>query len=197
MTQNQGSISIGSSLLEQARENDSKSIETMFRQFLPYDEQIHYVQYLGLKGIWGIGTHEFVCLTEKRVADVTVGRFGEVIYQDGYLECINSTVIYQPSKLGLYLAIASYITIFVFPSLPIIITLPLMIIPIIIINSLLAPLIFQLYYRFVKCGVVLMVKEGIPIYMFASRKYISRVNALCRQLTIVREDRIKAIKKMH
>jgi hypothetical protein len=197
MTQNQGSISIGSSLLARAIENDSKSIETMCRQFLPDDEKIHYIQYLGLKGIWGIGTHEFVCLTDRRVADITVGRFGEVIYQDGYLECINSTVIHQPSKLGLYLAIASYITVCVIFYLPIIVTFPLAIFPIAIIQLFFVFLVFQLYYRFVKCGVVLMIKEGIPVYMFANRKYISRVNTLCRQLTIAREDRIKAIKKMH
>ncbi len=182
MTQNQGSISIESSLLEQARENDPKSIETMFRQFLPYDEKIHYIQYLGLKGLWGIGTHEFVCLTEKRAADITVSRFGEVTYQDGYLECINSTVIYQPSKLKLYLTVGVYC----------LYSAPFFFIPL-----LFLPFVFQAYYRLVKCGAVLMVKEGIPIYMFANRKYINRVNALCRQLTTVREDRVKAIKKMH
>jgi hypothetical protein len=182
MTQNQGSISIGSSILEQARENDAKSIETMFRQFLPNDEKIHYVQYLGLKGLWGIGTHEFVCLTEKRAADITVSLFGEVTYQDGYLECINSTFIYQPSKLKLYMIVGTYCLYSAFA---------------LFIPLVLLPFIFQAYYRFVKCGAVLMVQEGIPIYMFANRKYISRVNALCRQLTIVREDRMKLIKKMH
>jgi hypothetical protein len=191
MTQKQGSISIGTSLLERARENDSDAIETMFRQFLPDDEKIHYIQYLG------IGTHEFVCLTDRRVADITVARFGEVNYQDGYLECINSTIIHQPSKLKLYLAVASYIITFGLPSLPLVITFFPMIILVIIINLLLLPLIFQAYYRLVKCGAVLMVKEGIPIYMFANRKYITRINSLCRQLTIVREDRINLIKKMH
>jgi hypothetical protein len=182
MIQNQGSISIGSSVLERARENDTEAIEIMFRQFLPDDEKIHYLQYLGLKGLWGIGTHEFVCLTERRVADITVGRFGEINYQDGYLECINSTVIHQPSKLMLYLMVGFYC----------LYSLALVGIPL-----LFLPFVFQAYYRFVKCGVVLMVKEGIPIYMFASRKYINRVNTLCRQITIVREDRIKEIKKMH
>jgi hypothetical protein len=182
MTQNQGSISIGSSLLEQARENDPKSIETIFRQFIPYDEKIQYIQYLGLKGLWGIGTHEFVCLTDRRAADITVSRFGEVTYQDGYLECINSTIIYQPSKINLYLTVGFYCVLSSFAFF-----IPLLFIP----------FVFQAYYRLVKCGALLVVKEGIPIYMFANRKYIGRVNALCRQLTIAREDRIKAIKKMH
>ena len=59
MIPSQGSLTIGSSLLDQAKENDSNAIEIMFRQFLPEDEKIYYVQYLGLKGLWGIGTHEF------------------------------------------------------------------------------------------------------------------------------------------
>lgn len=197
MTQNQGSISIESSLLEKARENDPKSIETMFRQFIPHDERIHYIQYLGLKGLWGVGTHEFACLTDRRIADITVGRFGEVSYQDGYLECINSTVIYQPSKIKLYLTIASYNAIPLIFLLSNFVLFLLLIIPFAIINLLLLPFVVQAYYRLVKCGAVLMVKEGIPIYMFANRKYISRINALRRQLTIVREDRIKLIKKMH
>ncbi len=181
MTQNQGSISIESSLLAKAKENDAKSIETMFRQFLPDNEKIHYIQYLGLKGLWGIGTYEFVCLTDRRAADITVSRLGEVTYQDGYLEFINSTHIYQPSKLNLYFTVGFYC---LWSSFAFFIPL------------LFLPFVFQSYYRFVKCGAVLMVQEGIPIYMFANRKYISRVNALCRQLTLVREDRMKAIKRM-
>jgi hypothetical protein len=182
MTQNQGSFTIGSSLLEKAKGNDTEAIELMFRQFFPDDEKIHYVQYLGLKGLWGIGTHEFVCLTDRRVADLTLGLSGQVSYQDGYLECINSTLIYQPSKLGLYLIVGVYCLYSLF-----LLGIPL----------LFLPFIFQAYYSFVKCGIVLMIKEGIPIYMFANRKYLSRVNTLCRQLTLIREDRVKFLKKMH
>jgi hypothetical protein len=186
MIQNQGSFTIGSSLLERARENDSEAIELMFRQFLPDDEKIHYIQYFGLKGLWGIGTHEFACLTDRRVADITLGLFGQVSYQDGYLECINSTLMHQPSKLGLYLNVGIY-SLFSLLSVGFLYGIPL----------LLLPFAFQAYYSLVKCGIVLMVKEGIPIYLFANRKYLSRANTLCRQLTIVREDRIKFIKKMH
>ncbi len=198
MVQSQGSIAIGSSLLSQAKENDSNAIEVMFRQFIPEDERIHYVQYLGLKGLWGIGTHEFACLTDRRVADITVKYFGEVNYQDGYLECVTSSIIHQPSKIKLYLFIGFYgFTLFIlflgpfiaffFPAL--FLFLIVLLVPL--------PFIVQAYYSFAKCGAVLAVADGIPIYMFSSRKYLSRVNSLCRQVTMAREDRIKFTKKLH
>jgi hypothetical protein len=154
----------------------------MFKQFVPEDENIYYIQYLGLQGLWGIGTRSFACLTERRVADITVGRFGEVTYQDGYLEAINSSIVYQPSKLSLYLLIGSSV-IFAIPTFGI--------------TLLLLPFIVQGYYRLVKCGIVFAVKEGVPVYMFSNRKYLGRANALCRNLAIARETRIKTIKKMH
>jgi hypothetical protein len=83
------------------------------------------------------------------------------------------------------------------PTLPVIFVFPPAIVVILIFNLILLPFIFQAYYRFVKFGIVLMIKEGVPVYMFANRKYINRVNALCRQLTIARENRVREIKKMH
>ncbi|GAB1539876.1 hypothetical protein NUACC21_25440 [Scytonema sp. NUACC21] len=61
----------------------------MFKQFIPDDEQVYFARYLGIQGLWGIGTRQFACVTDRRVADITVGRFGEVTYQDGYLVAYN------------------------------------------------------------------------------------------------------------
>jgi len=176
-----GEIKIEPSILSRAIENDKEALLMMFRQFIPEDEDIYYVQYLGLQGLWGIGTRSFACLTERRVADITVARFGEVTYQDGYLEAVNSSIVYQPSKLGLYLWIgfSIFLAIFTFG-----------------ITLLLLPFIVQGYYRLVKCGIVFVIKEGVPVYMFTNRKYLRRANFLCRSITILRENRINAIKNM-
>ncbi|MGD1716566.1 hypothetical protein [Dapis sp. BLCC M172] len=177
----EGDIKIAPSILSAATKNNQKALLIMFKQFIAEDEEIYYVQYLGRQGIWGVGNHSFACLSECRVADITVGRFGEVTYQDGYLESINSSIIYQPSKLGLYFAIGFSI---------------ILAVPTIGISLLFIPFIVQGYYRLVKCGIVLWVKEGAPIYMFTNHKYLKRSNLLCRSLTILRENRLRAIKDM-
>ncbi|NEP10978.1 MAG: hypothetical protein F6K14_12340 [Symploca sp. SIO2C1] len=176
-----GEIKIAPSILSRAIKNNQEAILMMFKQFIPEDEEVYYIQYLGLQGIWGIGTRSFACLTERRVADITVGRFGEVTYQDGYLEAINSSMIHQPSKLGLYICIGLSIVVSFF-------TFGL--------TLLLLPFIVQAYYRLVKCGIVFVIKEGAPVYMFTNRKYLKRANLLCRSITILRENRIIVIKGM-
>jgi hypothetical protein len=190
-------IRIASSILNRATQDDVDAIAAMFRQFLPDNEPIHLVQYLGLQGLWGFGTREFACLTDRRIADITVGRFGKVTYQDGYLEHINSSFIFQPSKLKLYLTIGGLF------SFPLIFLLSLLTSQVDFILALifatiifgfalmLLPLAVQWYYRFNKCGIVIAVRGGIPIYIFTNRKLLTRANALCRHMTISRESRIK------
>ncbi|PLZ96260.1 hypothetical protein CEN50_19280 [Fischerella thermalis CCMEE 5268] len=193
----QKDIRIPSSLIQQAVQDDQKAIALMFQQFIPDDETIYFAQYLGLKGLWGIGTREFACLTDRRVADITVGRFGKIDYQDGYLEHINSSFIYQPSKLGLYIAAGVLFAPF---AIALITTLlnPVNLIPGLIFSTIcfgigliLLPFIVQLYYRFKKCGIVISVRGGLPVYIFTNRKLLTRANALWRLLTTSREERIK------
>ncbi|MGK7919084.1 MAG: hypothetical protein AB4080_03635 [Trichodesmium sp.] len=191
-----GDIKIKPSILSSATRNDQEALLIMFKQFILEDEEVYYVQYLGRQGIWGVGNHSFACLTERRVADITVGRFGEVTYQDGYLESINSSIIYQPSKLPLYYYMGILIILVFFIFVITILTSKVLAFLILGIGLLLIPFIVQAYYRLVKCGIVFWVKEGSPIYMFTNRKYLKRANLLCRSLTILRENRIRTIKDM-
>jgi hypothetical protein len=192
----QSDIRIASSIIQQAIQDNPDAIATMFKQFLPENESIQLVQYLGLQGLWGFGTHEFACLTNRRIADITVGRFGKINYQDGYLEHINSSYIFQPSKLKLYITVGFLFSI---PLLNFITLLPSLqffgafIITLILFGLalILLPLVVQWYYRFNKCGIVIAVRGGIPIYIFTNRRLLTRANALCRYMTISREERIK------
>src|SRR5436305_4470189 len=93
---------MSASLMQRAKKSDSQALVTIFRQFIPEEERIYWTEYLGSHG-WIFGRHSLGCLTNKRLAGITIGSFGEVIYRDGYLEYINSSVIYQPSKLALYI----------------------------------------------------------------------------------------------
>ncbi|NJR17178.1 MAG: hypothetical protein HC785_16645 [Calothrix sp. CSU_2_0] len=192
----QSDIRIASSIIQLAIQDNTDAIATMFKQFLPENESIQLVQYLGLQGLWGFGTHEFACLTDRRIADITVGRFGKITYQDGYLEHINSSFIFQPSKLKLYLTVG---VLFSIPLFSFISLLPLFefvgafIITLILFGLalILLPLAVQWYYRFNKCGIVIAVRGGIPIYIFTNRRLLTRANTLCRYMTISREERIK------
>ncbi|MUG98476.1 FHA domain-containing protein [Scytonema sp. UIC 10036] len=216
-----GEIKLGS-ILQRASQDDFDAITTMFRQFIPEDEQIYFARFLGIQGLWGFGTREFACVTDRRVADITVGRFGEVTYQDGYLEHINSGVIYQPSKLWLYLLIGMYLLfgwIYIFPTWYVILglldfltfglTAPLSVVLSLASLLLFLPIIIRLYYRQVKCGLVLSVREGelypTPmgtytvtyrlIYIFINRKLMTRANALYRSFIIQREARLDVVEK--
>ena len=174
----------------------------MFKQFITKDEQIYNAQYLGIQGIWGIGTHSFACLTNRRVADISIGRFSELTYQEGYLEFINSGVLFQPSKLGLYLLVGLWIFFVFSMSISIYNTLWwgfgagtafLLTIFFCSLLLLLLPFIIKAYYRIVKCGLVFWVKEGVPIYMFSNRKHLKRANMFFRDVTVSRETRIKQL----
>ncbi|MEO0927233.1 MAG: hypothetical protein AAFY63_15300 [Cyanobacteria bacterium J06643_13] len=197
-----GEIKIQSSILSRAVTNDSEALFTMFKQFIPDSEKIYYTQYLGRQGLWFIGTYSFACLTDRRVADISVGAFGEVVYQDGYLEFVNSSVIYQPSKLGLYLLVGFWLFfIFIITS----VTYNFLYLSfaagvsafvslvVFLLFILLTPFIVKAYYGLVKCGIVFWVREGVPLYIFSNRRYLKRANWLCRGVTSCRERRLKDI----
>ena len=59
----------------------------------------------------------------------------------------------------------------------------------------LIPFIVKVYYSQVKCGIVFWIKEGVPIYIFANRKFIVRANMFCREVTLRREARLKALQE--
>ncbi|BAZ09205.1 tetratricopeptide TPR_2 [Calothrix sp. NIES-4071] len=217
----QGEITLGQSILQSAAKNDFGAISVMFKQFVPEDEQIEYACYLGIRGLWGIGTRQFACVTNRRVADITVGLFGEVTYQDGFLEHINSGIIYQPSKLWLYVTLLGYFLFgvsFVSPIWTAILSIlnffslglvtPLILVFNIASVALFVPWVIRWYYRIVKSGLVMTVTEGqiylSPmggyafshrlIYFFSNRKLIARASSLYRNFIIQREIRLNAVK---
>ncbi len=101
-TQLTAAIKVERSLLDRAKGNDLEAITTMFRQFMSPDETIYFAEHCGLLGFWGLGTHSFACLSNRRLASLQVGAFGRVHYNDGFLEHGNSGVVYQPSLLKLW-----------------------------------------------------------------------------------------------
>lgn len=198
-----GEVKIQPSILSRAIDNNPEALEIMFRQFIPEDEEIYLSQYLGLKGLWGMGAHSFTCLTHRRVADISVGRFGEVIYQDGYLEFINSSIIFQPSKLALYFFVITWFAlsallsfaVFAVVSMSQVIVAFLLSVIVFMFFLFLVPFIVKVYYSQVKCGIIFWIKEGVPVYIFANRKYIVRANMFCREVTLHREARLKGLQE--
>jgi hypothetical protein len=174
--QRTGSIALGKSLLARARKNEQEAICTMFSQFLCPDEQLHFVCYLGTRGMWGFGSKSFACLTNRRICSLQVGAFGEIAFQDGYLEQSNSGLVYQPDLLSLYSMVAVY------SILALIFTLGL--------GLLLLPLVVQFYYRYKKCGIVWVIKEGVSVYIFCNRSRLALANDLYRVAGEVREQRM-------
>lgn len=160
-------VRIKSNLLARAKAGDREAIATMFRQFLPEDEQIFSVEYLGVQGVW-LGTHSFACVTNRRIASIRVKLFGAVNYQDGSLEYVNSTVVHQPSVLLLYLWVIAVS----------ILTLG--------VGLLLLPLTVRLFYRFKKSGLVLCIREGLSLYIFTDRKLLVTASAMYQMAATLR-----------
>jgi hypothetical protein len=171
----QHDVQIQSSILSRAKRHDAEAIATMFGQFLPQDERIYSVEYLGVQGLW-LGTHSFACVTNRRVAALRVKVFGAVQYQDGTLEHVNSGVVHQPSLLLLYLWVVGVS----------ILTLG--------IGLLLLPLTVRLFYRIKKSGLILAVREGIGVYIFCDRKLVMKATELYRTIAALREGRIAEVR---
>ncbi len=164
------------SILQRAKLNDPDALAVMFRQFVPNDETILAAQFLGTQGVWGIGIHSFACVTDSRIAAIQVKLFGEVTYQDGSLEHVNSAVIFQPSKAVLYLFIIASA----------ILTLG--------IGLLLLPVTVRLFYRFKKSGLVFWIREGVAVYMFSDRKLLRQANVVYRTALAARERRLSGLR---
>lgn len=163
------------SLLDRARREDPAALATVFSQFLPAGETVVDARYLGLKGLWGIGTHSFACVTSRRVAVLEVGLLGGVAYHDGALEELNSGVISQPSRLGLYMFVA----------VTTVLTLG--------VALLLLPLTLRVYYSFKKSGLVFWVREGVSVFLFTDRKRLPAATDLYRMTSALREVRLAEI----
>src|SRR5258708_18485539 len=86
-------------LVGPATKRDISALRTMFHQFCGENDEILTVDYLGLRGLWHIGMHSFICLTKSRICAIEVGWLGRVVYAEGYLEDFNSGHIIAPTLL--------------------------------------------------------------------------------------------------
>jgi hypothetical protein len=184
------SVNTGGSLLARARNHDQQAIVTMFRQFIPADEQIHAAEFLGTQGLWGVGTHSFACVTGRRFATLRVRLLGEVVYEDAMLENVNSGGVSQPSRLLFIPWFAGWF-------LPLILIgwriHPAVLVVLLVIGVALLPVVIRLFYRLLKCGIQMWVasRERRSIAAFSDRKLLGRANAVYRVALTVRESRVK------
>lgn len=171
------STHIGKHLVSRAIRRDEQALKLMFQQFIGDQEEIIFVDYLGLRGLWHIGMHSFVCLTSRRVCNIEVGWLGRVVYEDAYIEDCNSGTINQPTLIFLY--IISFVSIVSTFGAALVIL----------------PFIVRIYYRYVKLGATIGVRQGRDIRIFADRKELVRLNRMWRLLGSSRDARIDGIRK--
>jgi len=187
----EGRIRIASSLLDRAKRDDSQALIAMFSQFIPPEEQVAQVAYFGVQG-WLFGKHSFACLTDKRAASLKVGSFGEVVYQDGYHEFINSGVVYQPSRLWLFV-VGAWLCL---SSISAAIALSNADAPVLVVlATLLLGALLLVYWPKIFYRMVLWVREGVPVYLFSNRNRIMKANSFYRHVTDCRERRVHALKR--
>jgi hypothetical protein len=187
-------IEIESTILERAKRNDLDALEMIFKQFISGAEHIQFMEYLGQYGLILSVSHSFVCVTEKRIISLRVGSFGEVIYQDAFIEDLNSSVIVQPSILSLY--VYSFICAFLAlaASLSLLPNLLVAVLVTTVITLLLIPFLVKLYYKIHKCGMVFNIREGISVYVFVNRNRLTRANVMWRICAQLREERVSLVR---
>lgn len=168
-------LQIEEGILVQAKMNKQEALHSMFQQFIGVEEKIQFSEYMGEHGIVLFITHSFICVTDKRIISLKVSAFGEIVYQDAFIESFNSGLIYQPSLLILYI-VSILLIIFTFG-----------------IGILLLPLIVKWYYKIYKCGFFFIIKEGLGVYVFVNRNRMARANFVWRLVGKLREERIKSI----
>lgn len=181
----------GMSVRDRAIAGEQDALETLFGQFIPQGEQIVECRYMGVLGIWGIGTHSFAAITPNRAASLKMSMLGGVLYQDGPLEYVNSAAIFQPSKVGLYINVAVTMLVLGFLAITGFATWAPLGVLFIILMPLAIPLAVRLHYRLHKSGLVLWVREGIAINIFIDRMRIKQANRYYRVFCDLREERIK------
>ncbi|WP_285588733.1 hypothetical protein [Actinomycetospora sp. NBRC 106378] len=186
--------------MDQAKRGDQQALRTLFGQFIPPAEAVDEAHYLGVMGILGFGTHSFAALTPRRVATVRIGMFGEVSYQDAPLEYLNSTAVYQPSRLKLYAWPAGWVLLMLYffaQGIGLmgydVTGLGFAVLVISILGLLATPLAVKLSYRFVKSGLVLWVREGLAVDVFMDRQRITHANRYYRLLSEYRDERIRTV----
>jgi hypothetical protein len=185
---------LAESLIARAKANDKEALATMFAQFLPSGEEVVDCHYLGVLGLWGVGTHSFAAVTARRIATLRISLLGGVHYQEGALEYVNSAAVHQPSIVSLYLAFARYVVV----ALVVVIWTGVVIhalaaLALAVIAVLFVPVYVRYYYRRHKSGVVLWIREGISVDAFIDRGRMLVANRLYRECMNLREERLRAI----
>ncbi len=170
-----GKIEISQNVLQSAISDNAEGLYQLFQPFIG-SEKIIKANYFGKLGISIFGTHSFACITENKVISLQIGPFGQIVYQDGDIEHVNSGVIYQPRILMLYLI-----------SLVLCLT---------IVGIILIPAYVRLYYTLNKSGLVWSVREGIPVYLFANRNRINIVSKYWQAVSNLKRSREAYIKAM-
>lgn len=168
-------IKFESTLISRAVQGEKEAISTMFHAFIGNEEHLLEVRYFGSYGFLLNKTRSFVCLTDKRIAVIQLGKLGKVVYQDAFVEDINSGIVYQPSLFGLYfVSVLFACTLF---------------------GILFIPIWVQLFYTINKSGMVWSIREGISIYAFANHSKINEVNAFWRHVANIRTQRVLFLKR--
>lgn len=214
----EGKITVATSLLQSAIDNDRNAITTIFKQFLAHGETVFHAEYYGYFGFWFVGFHSFSCLTDKRIAVLRVGPFKKVSYEDGFYENMTSGGVYQPSKFWLYVfLVIGLLAGLAFFSMLITYLLSFLLADIFglyelsgsrglfifsaLVSIFLLPFIgsfiTMLFYRLNPCGLTCWIREKRPVYVFVSREKMTKANSLYRLWCDLREERNKHLKGKH
>lgn len=174
-----GRLKIDGDVLASAKLNNAEAIETMFRQFLGPDDPIREACYLGTRGIWKFGHKSFACASDRKLATIQTGFFGRMLYQEGYIDRLESAFIFQPSLIVLYLISTGVLLFLLMTMIGLWQTIgwPAIFVSL---GVVALPIIARLYYRFFKSGLVATPGHGLHIYIFANRRYLNRLNRLWR-----------------
>ena len=193
-----GSVKLGD-VYQRAKRNDPQAVRQLFMGFLGRNETVTDAGYLGGLGVI-FPEHSFWCTTNARICGMVVNAAGRVDFNFCFLKAVDVANFRQPSRVGLWVAIISYLLIVLVASIVSILvvgdvllgstfgTLLSYITGVLIfaVGIYLTPMVTRFYYRFTKSGCTFYTKEHVPMTILADR---SNLKAAQFMLQLVEEQK--------
>jgi hypothetical protein len=164
------------------------NVAQLLGRFLPSDERITRMHYLGVLGLWGIGIRSFAAVTDRRVVSLRIQIFGGVQYEDAGLDEIVSTLIVHRSRLWLYATLVGVVAALTSAGFGI---HPAVGVVALVLSVLLTPLTVRLYYRFRPSGLLLSVRGGNSVLLFIDNEHREIAAEFHREYATLREERAR------
>jgi hypothetical protein len=189
VTPGTGRVQLGD-VYQRAKKNDRQAVRELFLGFLGRNETVVDTGYLGSLGLI-FPEHSFWCVTNARICGMVVNASGRLDFAFCFLKAVDIAHFHQPSRVGLWVTIISYLLTVGSISLSaagvgleldplgryISFVVGLLVFAV---GIYLIPWVTRLYYRFTKSGCTFFTKEHVRMSILADRNNLRAAQSMLR-----------------